>query len=277
MPQLQAPIQPTTPTKLSDSLPEGADLLPTVVRDCILNGTCVTPDGRTFTFGSSSVKLTEAIHLYRVVNHLRPLESAEVGLCQAVSTLAIVQAMEDYHAPGKHHVIDPFQSTVWHNCGLMNIKAAGLERRVSFYEKFVEEVAPTLPPIQFGFIDGSHIFDLTILDFLLLDKRLEVGGVLGFHDMWMPAIQKVLRFILTNRAYSAYREVDGIHAPSPMKRRIKSTIAPLFKIAARTPGLALLLNPTLIQPLWTLGIEGNMVFVQKKANDNREYKFYKDF
>ena len=61
------------------------------------------------------------------------------------------------------------------------------------------------PRVQFAFIDASHLFDLSVLDFTLIDKRLDVGGVVGFHDLWMPSLQKLVRYILTNRDYVPYR------------------------------------------------------------------------
>src|SRR5689334_14509381 len=73
------------------------------------------------------------------------------------------------------------------------------DHRLRFFESFPERASSELPRVQFAFIDASHLFDLTMLDFLLVDKLLESGRILALHDAWMPAIKKVVRFALTNR------------------------------------------------------------------------------
>lgn len=263
-----------------DSLPatlaEAARRLPSVVHDCLDNENTLTLGERRYTYSSASVKLQESARLYQAVRRLRPSVSAEVGLFQGVSAMAILQALED-NGTGEHHVIDPYQIALWKGCGVENVRQAGLAHRFHFYEKFVEEVAPGLPRIQFGFIDGSHLPDLTIIDFALFDKRLDIGGVLGFHDMWMPSLQKVLRFILTNRPYTAWREAEPAPGRSKIKRALKNAAAPILKAAAAIPGMESILSPRLLKPIWMFGLEGNMVFVRKEAEDQRDYKDYAEF
>ncbi len=268
---------PTPFTALKTDLPPGAEHLPSVVHDALSNKTRLVLERQNISFADTSIKLSEAGHLYRVVERLRPTNCAEIGFCQGVSSIAILQAMADTGSTGKHYVVDPFQSTWWKNCAVENVEKAGLSNRLVFHEKFPEEVTSGFPLIQFGFIDGSHLFDLSILDFILLDKRLEVGGVLGFHDMWMPALQRLVRYVLTNRDYEAYCEVAAARPVAGWKRGLKNALAPVCRTAAKVRALENIFNARLLLPLWTFGIEGNMVFIRKTGEDKRDYKDYREF
>ena len=57
---------------------------------------------------------------------------------------------------------------------------------------------------EFAFIDGSHLFDFTFVDFFFIDKLLAVGGHVAFDDLWMPAVRKVVSFVLKNKPYQLW-------------------------------------------------------------------------
>jgi hypothetical protein len=127
----------------------------------------------------------------------------------------IAEALE-HNERGHHYAIDPFQATNWNNAGKHRISAANLSHRVTFHDEFPEQIFHRLPNLDFVFIDSSHLFDLSIVDFVVADKRLKVGGILGFHDTWMGAIRGLLRFILLNRSYEPC--CVGDVEPAPMSR-----------------------------------------------------------
>jgi predicted O-methyltransferase YrrM len=162
---------------------------------------------------NSNISIPETLTLYRLLRHLKPSFSAEVGFAQGISTVAILKALSDNNA-GLHHVMDPFQAD-YGDAGLSIVAKAGLDSRMQFHRNFAEEVIPGLPILQFGFIDSSHLFDLTICEFVMMDRKLEVGGMIAFHDMWMPSLQKFLRYVLANRSYEQFRISD---APSPPQK-----------------------------------------------------------
>src|SRR5450755_1812637 len=95
----------------------------------------------------SSIALSEAETLYRVVRAVKPSVSVEVGLAQGISALAVLQALADNGA-GVHHVMDPFQEK-YGDGGLAMVSRAGLDSRLQFHRKFAEEVIPSLPRLQF--------------------------------------------------------------------------------------------------------------------------------
>tara|TARA_B100001093_G_scaffold442696_1_gene444587 strand:+ start:5026 stop:5418 length:393 start_codon:yes stop_codon:yes gene_type:complete len=130
-----------------------------------------------------------------------------------------------------------------------------------------------LPKLQFAFIDASHLFDLTLCEFLLIDKKLDVGGVVGFHDLWMPSLRKLLDFILANHNYEFFTvngSTEEIYQGS--NTGLKKLLISLF---INKPKLKKLLNPQLIfDQKYSIP---NMVFLKKTADDSRKWTHYTDF
>jgi hypothetical protein len=70
--------------------------------------------------------------------------------------------------------------------------------------------------VDFGYVDGWHTFDYTLLDFWYLDKMLAVGGHVAFNDCGWRAVSKAIGFLLTHRKYS---EIDVGLTPSVVPGR----------------------------------------------------------
>jgi hypothetical protein len=207
-----------------------------------------------------------------VARAVQPRRSVEIGFAQGISTTAILKGLAD-NGFGEHHVIDPNQRH-YGNCGLATVAAAGVAGYLRFHEKYAEEVIPQLPGVQFAFIDSSHLFDLTISEFVLVDKKLAVGGVIGFHDLWMPSLQKVLRYVLANRAYRLYVPPGHPGDAHPPATRVKATVAAALR---RLPRRARrFLAADVLQPWSTIGTP-SMAFIQKLDADKREWTFHRDF
>ena len=246
-------------------------MLPAVLTDGIASGEWIRSDGSRTPL-HANVGRREAQRLYELVRTMRPDATVEIGLAQGVSALAIAQALHD-NERGTHHVIDPFQSVSWEDMGLENLARAGLDDRVRFYEAFPEEVIPSLPEVGFAFIDGAHLFDVTLGDFVLVDKRLLVGGFIGFHDVLLSSQQKVLRYILTNRNYRFHEDVPR-SATSDRLRRTRR----LSRLARRIPRASRIFRPEILQLSPDLGLLGlNMIFIEKLGDDDREWHFHRQF
>jgi hypothetical protein len=219
-----------------------------------------------------AISLDEAVEVYSAVRAVGPDHSAEIGFCCAGSGLAILKGLED-QGRGMHHACDPYQSSYAKNAGLRNVEKAGLEHRLHFQEKFPEEAFPPLPALQFIFIDASHLFDLSVLDFVLADKKLEVGGVVAFHDLWMPSLQKLVRYILANRNYEIYRPTP----PSPAPRSLRSSVKNLIGAGlSRLPRADRVFSRDLLAPWSEFGL-GNMVFLRKTGADTRDWRHHQPF
>jgi hypothetical protein len=70
--------------------------------------------------------------------------------------------------------------------------------------------------VDFGYIDGWHTFDYTLLDFYYIDRMLPVNGVVGFNDCDYPAVHKAINFVLSHRRY---KEVDVGLQPAYGRRK----------------------------------------------------------
>ena len=101
---------------------------------------------------------------------------------------------------------------------------------IEFYEDLSFECLPRLfsegVRVDFAFIDGQHTFDYALVDFFLVDKLLNVGGVVVLDDFGFASVQKVCRYISSNLEYVCIGPKDGV-APA-MKTRIASSLGRIF-------------------------------------------------
>jgi len=219
----------------------------------------------------SNVSIDEALLLSSAVRQIKPIRSVEVGLAKGLSTLAILGAIES-NGFGHHIVCDPFQSD-YGDAGIEMVRRACLEHCWEFHRKYAEEVIPGLDPVQFAFIDASHLFDLTLMEFVLIDKKLDVGGVVGFHDFWMPSLQKLYRFIQKNRSYEVWYP-PGLEPQIPtIQEGWKHSVRNLAK---QLPFSHRVFAPEFILP-WQSYHLGNLTLLRKIDNDNRDWRYFKAF
>jgi predicted O-methyltransferase YrrM len=147
---------------------------------------------------------SHARDIARLVRELDLVRTLETGMAYGLSTLAICGVHEE-RDEGEHIAIDPHQSSAWHRIGLLNLERAGLAHRAHVIEARSDEALPRLRDegvrIDFALIDGLHLFDAALVDFFHADRMLDAGGVVVFHDTWMPAIAQASEFVRTNRAY----------------------------------------------------------------------------
>lgn len=150
------------------------------------------------------VSYEEGMALYHLVRRTGARSTLETGLGYGLSSLFICQALQE-NGGGSHTAIDPFQTSRWKSIGLLNLRRAGLDGFVRFYEAASHQALPALARagerFEVVFIDGNHRFDTALLDFFYADQLLDVGGHIMFDDLWMPSIRKVYSFVLRNRAY----------------------------------------------------------------------------
>jgi len=244
--------------------------LPHVLLEVFETSRVFAPDGKAQPL-ESNIAQAEALELYTAVRNLRPKFSVEIGLAHGISALAILAAISA-NGEGHHYVIDPFQANYGY-CGEAMIERAGYRDLHSLLERFPEEALPTLPAIKFAFIDSSHLFDLTLLEFVLIDKKLEVGGLVALHDTWMPSIQAAVRFILGNRPYEICRDFSSEEPRLSLRERFKQIAAGWL---SKTPGADRFLNASVLRPWSSLQI-GSLAFLQKVSDDRRDWQFHQSF
>lgn len=213
----------------------------------------------------------EGDYLYSLVRHYRPSVTIEVGMANGTSTLFLAAAHRDNGPDGRHIAIDPFQHTDWHGIGVGLIRRAGLADRVRLIERPSHQALPLLEMegVRAGliFIDGSHLFDYVMADFLAADRILETGGLMALDDVDWPAVDGVIRYVLANRHYEVvYPEV--VIEPPPGRPSLAARL--LRGVVPLVPPLAARLRPDFLKPSEDLGIRGRVTVLRKTAEDDRD-------
>ncbi len=212
----------------------------------------------------------EGDYLYSLVRELKPAATVEVGMANGLSTLFIAQGLRDNDA-GRHVAIDPFQSSDWRSAGMALLRRAGLESLVELREACSHQALPQLEReglrAQFAFIDGAHLFDYAISDFLCIDRILDVGGLIAFDDSDWPAIRCAIRFVLTNREY----EVAFPGVVIEQRRPTPTLLARAVRAGAKAvPKLGAKLRPDFVVPDEELGLMGRCVVLRKLGEECRD-------
>ena len=208
--------------------------------------------------------------LYGLVRSLKPKITLEVGMANGLSTLFISRAHEDNGIGGHHYAIDPFQDSEWDNRGQKLIEYAGLREFVTLIPKPSHQALPGLEQqgvkAQFVFIDGAHLFDYVITDFLCTDRLLDVGGLIAFDDSDWPAIRPAIRYILQNRDYEVVN-TGTVVEPAQFQPGIAHRL--VRWLGGLVPALGRKLRPEFLTPDMSLGIEGRCVVLRKDGHDAR--------
>ena len=221
----------------------------------------------------ASIDRSEGESLYRMVRDLKPKRTLEVGLAWGISTLFMCQGLED-NGEGHHTAIDPYQCA-FEQLGVYNVERAGLKHRLTVYEEESQLVLPRLvdgkQKFDLVFIDGSHLFDAAFIDFFYADRLIPVGGLLVFDDLWMPAIRKMLHFIVNNRNYEIAEEFLG-----PRRTFVNHHLANLAHwIGEGFRGRATSGVPS--QWKFHRGRTANWCALRKTAEDKREWHHFVHF
>lgn len=211
--------------------------------------------------------------LQRVIADVRPAVSLEIGFAYGVSTLFICDALAAAGGRATHIVMDPYQSTQWRGIGLRNVREAGYDDIVRFYEEKSEFVLPKLAAegvkVDFALVDGWHTFDQVMLEFYYLNRMLNVGGAIVFDDADRKSVNRVIRYALRYPAYNVFgtSAADGRPTLAGRARRW----------VANRPAASRVLRRDLLWRDWDLGVMGSCVALRKVAEDRRTSGWYEDF
>lgn len=260
-----------------------------LLAEILRTGQVHAPDGRTLPL-QSHVLADEAEFLERVVREARPTTTLEVGLAMGCSALAICEATTGV-PNARHIVIDPRQNAepLWGGIGLDHLQRAGFAPRVRFMELPSHRALARLEDegqrIQFAFIDGFHTFDYAFVDFFLIDRLLDVGGLVAFDDADWPSVRRAVRYVATNRAYTLHAAMPPRRERWSVARRgyeaVKGVAGGVLGAAARLPGVGRVVEGV-FSPEWRgldarFGLGGPCVVLRKTADDARRYDHHVDF
>ena len=168
-------------------------------------------DGTVISPFPSGIPREHADEIMRLVREHGLTRTLETGMAYGVSTLAIGSVHQE-RGEGTHIAIDPGQNTHFKGIGRLNVERAGLDDRVRVLVERGDSALPRLREegvrLDFGLIDGRHLFDFALLDFFYIDRMLDVGGLVAFHDTWKPGVAEAVSFVSANRAYERLPQVD---------------------------------------------------------------------
>ena len=191
------------------------DMANDVLVELLRTRRAVGPNGELMPL-SSGISARLAMILQTAVCSAAPAVAIEVGMACGVSTLAILDGLEQL-GEGRLISIDPFQDTRWNRTGRHSVERAGLAHRHTTVPEFDYVALPRLVAeglsVDFAYVDGWHTFDYTLLDLFYVDKMLTVGGVLGVNDCAMPAVDRAVDWLLSHRRY------EEIDIPMPPTER----------------------------------------------------------
>ncbi len=155
---------------------------------------------------SSSLRQVEAEALARLVLALRPERSLEIGLAEGGSCVAITAARSALGLEHKHLALDPYQEKLTAGAGLLELARLNLTRNMAWIEQRSENYLHHLveaggPSLDFVFVDGGHDIAQKLTDAFYVDRSLNPGGVVAFHDMLLFSTATAIRHLVQERAY----------------------------------------------------------------------------
>ena len=163
---------------------------------------------------------------------IKPSRTLEVGMALGASAtlFSSLHRKRNPKAAAVHHAIDPFQTEHYDNCTPRFLEENNLGDVTVLHEKLSSLVLPSLVEqgLKFGliYIDGSHLFEDTFIDFYYSAMLCEVGGCIALDDCRDSHGLKLVRFVRTNlqeffEEVSPYRYQVGPKA----KRWLKQALA----------------------------------------------------
>ncbi len=203
------------------------------LREMLISQKVVGRSGKKFDNLGALSTVNNLIILRNLLMAFKPERTLEIGLAFGGSCLTFASSHRDFGAAhdNQHIAIDPFQTQVWDDAGLLAVERAGLSGYMNFRQSYSSQELPKLmeDKMRFGlvYVDGSHLFEDVFVDFYFINRLLSQGALVAFDDSTDPHVRKVLQFIKTNFA-SSYQIVDLTPFRSELpdvKNRLKRLVA----------------------------------------------------
>lgn len=181
----------------------------------------VGDNGREYPIDKTSLQLIEARTLQRLVKESGAKQTLEIGLALGSSAVAIAEVLEKDGKDVHHIALDPFQ-TDFGNVALAELERLKLDHLVEFRAEPSEEFLPTMVKskrrFDLIFDDGSRTIGQKVTNTFFADRCLRDGGVLVFHDAFIPSAAASVRYLLRERGY----ELISLEPDSRWKRWLRA-------------------------------------------------------
>ena len=188
----------------------------------------------------SNTSLNQGYFLQEMFDLIKPKKSIEVGFAYGISSMFILEKHREVHSTeGAHIVIEP--DNYWGGAAEFNIDLEGLlpylDVRRDFSDKVLAKLFLENLRIQYAYIDTTKKFDAIMQDFYMINKMMDVGGVVILDDCGgsCPGVQRAARFINTLPYYKVVGafEKNSISFKKQMANKIVSLIISLIPFKNR--------------------------------------------
>lgn len=171
----------------------------------------------------------------------RPSAVIEIGLAYGSSALAIGEAMISVGGT-QHLILDPFQSSGFHDAGWEAICSARLDCIATLLRERSQIALPRLTTegmmAEAAFVDGSHIFQNVFVDLFYLQVLVRPGGLIILDDHWWPGVALASRYFEENQNWKPHLVTSGtpgrLHALRLPDRPVQSDFRKLEPFWPRT-------------------------------------------
>lgn len=243
----------------------------TILKNIFSTGKFINSSGQEIVVNSATSS-EQCEFLKQIIRQNQFNRSLEIGFAYGISTLAITEEVNKNG--GRHSVIDKFQCSEWGGNGLDLLKQADLSSKLDFFEEYSYIVLPELlakgKKIDFAYIDSTKVFDWLLVDFFLIDKMLDVNGIIVFDDAGYYSIRKLLRFISRLPHYR-------IESPFPFNVK-PGLIERITGTLLTAPLLRNIFKGGLTFSDYKQGLNsGGCLAFRKIAEDTRDWKWHADF
>ena len=134
---------------------------------------------------------------------------------------------------------------------------------------------------DFAFIDGLHKFDHVMIGFFYINRMLEVGGVITFHDLDMPSQKKLFRYILNYPCYEFFGSVVDTSGGKTLNVHIKEAFfklpLKLFSKIVPKRNRYEMFSGEILKSNDELGLNGTVLAIRKIKDDVRDWRWFENF
>jgi hypothetical protein len=184
------------------ALPTASDLH--AAREAIYAGKQVHGrTGQPFDIWPSGMTADAGQVLVNLVERERASTTIETGFALGLSASFIIEGIIKAGADQpRHTAVDPFQGPDWDDAGLSTAAKLGIADVITLLREDSLQALPRLVTdrhrFDFGFVDGSHLYEHIFCDTLYMLRLVRPGGLIVLDDNWMPATRAALAYFTTN-------------------------------------------------------------------------------
>jgi hypothetical protein len=186
-------------------------------------GTFTHPDGRSEKLGPVRIDVSQVALLSHLSMHCPTPLSVEVGFGMGTSATAILSSLALRGTPFEHLIFDPTGLTDGRGLIVADYLRKEFRRRFRWVRQ-PSEIGLAKLLAHRGkrcagliFIDGGHLFENVMADFVLADQLCCKGGYIVFDDALFPAIETVLNYITANRPDYAVSHLAAVNCSVAQK------------------------------------------------------------